>query len=70
MGRRSIGDAFQHGRRDGERVVILSDEANPWPVLRRAYVPGAEGSIPVHQLNQLLVRDPAMILCPAHNQFN
>lgn len=51
MARRGTGDAFQHGRRDSECVVILSDETNSWPVLRRACVSGAEGSVPIYQLN-------------------
>lgn len=62
MARSCTGDTFQHGCRDWKRVDILPDEANSWPVLRRTRVSGAEGSFPVHQLNQLIVRDPGIIV--------
>lgn len=58
MGSRGSGDASQHGRFDRERVAILPDEADSWPVLRRSGVSGSARWVPVHEPHQLLVSIP------------
>ena len=58
MGRGGVRDAVQYGCYNGERIAVLPDEANSWPILRCSCVPEGQRWIPLHQPDQLLVCDP------------